>query len=39
MGETRKKISDNSPRYWKGKVGPRRGKKHSPEARAKMSAS
>ena len=35
--ETRKKMSDNNVRYWKGKSTPIRGKHHTLEARKKMS--
>jgi hypothetical protein len=35
--ETRQKISENNCRYWKGKLGPNRGKHCSGETKRKMS--
>lgn len=34
--EHRKRIGENSARYWKGKVGPTFGRKHSEETKIKM---
>ena len=35
--ETKRKISENNSRYWKGKLGPNRGKHFSQDTRQKMS--